>query len=144
MRETFSRSLVLARSRYFFSSLLVEGHYALGIVYWQNGDFAQADSRFAEAVRLSPDYAEAWAMYGTVLRQKGARDEARIALERAIRLKPEDPGPYSQLAQLLRAQGDGDLARKYLEQAAARKAAKESMQREMFDRSAAPKPKVVP
>lgn len=82
-------------------------------------------------------------MYGTVLRQKGRRDEAKMALERAVRLKPEDPGPYSQLAQLLRAAGDAEGTRKYLAEAAVRKAAKEAMQKEMFDRSSAPRPKVV-
>ncbi len=122
---------------------MIEAHYTLGIVHWQSGEFDEAERHFGEAVRESPEYADGWAMYGTVLRQKGLKDQAKVALERAARLKPEDPGPYSQLAQLLRSDGDAEGARRYLAEAAAKKAAKEAMQKEMFDRSSLPRPKAV-
>ena len=83
-------------------------------------------------------------MHGTVLRQLGKLADAKTALEAAIRLKPEDPGPYSQLAQLLRVQGDAAGSSKYLAEAAVRKAAKEAMQKEMFDRASGPRPKAIP
>jgi Flp pilus assembly protein TadD len=82
-------------------------------------------------------------MFGTVLRQKGLLAEAKRALEAAIRLKPEDPGPYSQMAQVLRLQGDEAGSSKYLVEAAAKKAVKEAMQKEMFDRASGMRPKVI-
>jgi len=82
-------------------------------------------------------------MHGTVLRQKGLLAESKVALEAAMRLKPEDPGPYSQMAQVLRLQGDAAGSSKYLIEASIRKAAKEGLQKEMFDRASAPRPKVI-
>jgi protein O-GlcNAc transferase len=122
---------------------LIEAHYTLGIVEWQNGEFEVAAGLFEKAVRIAPDYADAWAMYGTVLRQQGELARAREALGQAIRLKPDDPGPYSQMGQLLRVAGEAEESAKYLAMAAERKAAKEAMQKAMFDRSNAPKPRVI-
>jgi tetratricopeptide (TPR) repeat protein len=122
---------------------LIEAHYTLGIVYWQQGEFEPAAAEFRAAVESAPDYAEAWAMYGTVLRQMGEMEQARKALETAIGLKPEDPGPYSQMAQLLRKSGDRLESERYLQLAAEKKAAKEAMQKEMFDRSKDARPRVI-
>jgi len=78
-----------------------------------------------------------------VLRQQGEVVRAKQALQEAIRLRPEDPGPYSQLGQLLRTTGDFEGSAKYLAEAAVKKAAKESKQKEMFDRSSMARPKVI-
>jgi uncharacterized protein HemY len=37
---------------------LAEAHYALGIVHWQDGDFAQAAREMQAAIDLRPDYTD--------------------------------------------------------------------------------------
>jgi len=44
------------------------------------------------AVKLRPEYAEAYFMLGTALKQKGDPDGAVAALREAIRLNPTIPG----------------------------------------------------
>jgi predicted Zn-dependent protease len=58
------------------------------------------------AIAQRPDYAAAYFMLGTVLKQKGQLAAAEEPLRTAIRLTPDDPGPYNTLAQVLRQMGD--------------------------------------
>jgi Flp pilus assembly protein TadD len=87
-----------------------------------------------DAVRVRPDYGEAWFILGTALKQKGSLDEAISALREAVRLRPEDPGPYNTLGQALRATGDLEGSKTAFAQGAKVKAAKEAQQAEMLKR----------
>ena len=44
-----------------------------------------------EALRLRPDYGEAWFILGTALKQKGSMNEAISALREAVRLRRRIP-----------------------------------------------------
>ena len=46
-------------------------HYTLGVIFWQQGDFAAAAKELRAAIHARPDYAEAYYTLGTVLKQKG-------------------------------------------------------------------------
>jgi len=78
------------------------------------------------AIALRPDYAEAYFMLGTVLKQKGESAPAEEALRTAIRLDPVNPGPYNTLALILRQKGDLEGSKKMFAEGARVKAAKET------------------
>jgi cytochrome c-type biogenesis protein CcmH/NrfG len=59
-----------------------------------------------QAIALRPDYAQAYFMLGTVLKQKGELAAAITALREAIRLNTADPGPFNTLGQILKQKGD--------------------------------------
>lgn len=82
-------------------------------------------------------------MLGTVLRQQGELQEAEKSLRRAIELRPDDPGPYTQLAQVFRSEGKAEESKQMFAMAADRKAQKEALQKEMFDRGMQARPKQV-
>ncbi|WP_162502581.1 tetratricopeptide repeat protein, partial [Treponema endosymbiont of Eucomonympha sp.] len=58
-------------------------------VYEQKGDYDKAIADFGEAVRLKPDYAEAFNNRGCVYGKKGEHDNAIADFDAAIRLKPD-------------------------------------------------------
>jgi tetratricopeptide (TPR) repeat protein len=89
---------------------LADAHYTLGILYWQRGEFDQADEELQKAIQSKPDYAEAYYTLGTVLKQQGKLPEAAAALREAIRLQPDFAGAHTTLAAVLRQLGDADGA----------------------------------
>jgi tetratricopeptide (TPR) repeat protein len=64
-------------------------------------DARQAVQFFQEAIRLFPDYYEAYFMFGVAEMQLKAYDEAQKAFEKAIELNPQFVRPYYPLAVLL-------------------------------------------
>ncbi|MDQ1470524.1 MAG: protein O-GlcNAc transferase, partial [Bryobacterales bacterium] len=105
-----------------------------GIIHWQSGDFDRTVTEMNAAVAASPDYAQAWYMLGTALKQKGDVDAASQALRKAISLEDSDPGPHNTLALMLRQRGDAEGAKAEFARAAELKAAAEKRQAEMLRR----------
>lgn len=66
-------------------------HMKLGAVLAQSGDRGKALEHFREALRISPDYLDAWYNYATVLSEPGKREESIAAFETGLRLRPGDP-----------------------------------------------------
>ena len=85
-----------------------------------------------KAVKIRPDYAEAYFMLGTALKQKGDSDSAVAALREAIRLNPNDPGPFNTLGQALRQKGDLTASQAAFAEGAAAKARKDAEQARMM------------
>ncbi len=74
-----------------------------------NGRLDAALSDLREAVRLKPDYVEAWFNLGYTLDRLGRMEEAEQAYQASLRLSPENPDAHNNLGVLyLRS---GDLAR---------------------------------
>ena len=78
------------------------------------------------AIAINPDYAEAYFMLGTALKQQGELQGAETALRAAIRFDPSNPGPYNTLGQLLRQKGDAEGSREVFEAGAKAKREKEA------------------
>ncbi len=60
---------------------LAEAHYTLGLVDWQEGEFTATIHEMRAAIAAKPNYAEAYYLLGTALKQSGAPEEAMGALK---------------------------------------------------------------
>jgi TolB-like protein/DNA-binding winged helix-turn-helix (wHTH) protein/Flp pilus assembly protein TadD len=68
---------------------LPEAHAMLGLIYLTyDFDWAAADKELQTAIKLNPNYADAYRFYGTYLRNMGRSNEALVYLERAKELDP--------------------------------------------------------
>lgn len=66
-------------------------HTELAALYFQQGGMKIALDELGNAVRIDPDYAPAYSMYGLVYMQLGERDKANRSFQQAIALAPNDP-----------------------------------------------------
>jgi tetratricopeptide (TPR) repeat protein len=87
-----------------------ELHYALGVIYWHQGDLDRAAAALSEAIAANDRYAEAYYTLGAVLKAKREWKGAAAALERAIALRPAHAEAHSTLAQVLELAGNGAAA----------------------------------
>lgn len=84
-------------------------HYLIGLAQRYAGRPSEAEAALREAVRRSPDRAEAWADLGDLLSARSAWTEAADAFRNVARLKPEGPAAWYawlQLAQIAANQHD--------------------------------------
>jgi Flp pilus assembly protein TadD len=88
-----------------------------GIGLANEGKWDEAVACFREAVRLRPDYADAFNNLGNVLYFQKKLDEAIAAYEEAVRLSPDHAGALSNLGEVLRHRGRLDDALKYCRRA---------------------------
>jgi tetratricopeptide (TPR) repeat protein len=65
-----------------------EYHYALGRQHKANNDAVGAEAAYREALRVAPDFINAWLSLGILLRGLGRPDEAEQAQREALRLDP--------------------------------------------------------
>ncbi|MBS4098403.1 MAG: tetratricopeptide repeat protein [Sulfuricella sp.] len=73
-------------------------------------DAQGAEACFREALRLAPDFAEAWGNLGFLLARRGVADEAEDGYRRAIALEPNLPQLHLNLGALLAEQKRFDEA----------------------------------
>lgn len=77
-------------------------HHNLGTVFERQEEYSSAETSFKAAIRLFPDFYEAWAELGKLLALQGHNERAISCLEKAIKINPERPEPYCVLARLKR------------------------------------------
>jgi Flp pilus assembly protein TadD len=65
--------------------------------YFQRKQYPEAAKACREAIRLKPDFAEAWFSLGSVYGKLGQFQQALEAFKEAIRLKPDDVGAWTNL-----------------------------------------------
>ncbi|MFZ0593998.1 MAG: tetratricopeptide repeat protein [Bryobacteraceae bacterium] len=116
---------------------MTEAHYTLGITEWQAGNLEKTVEQMRIATEQRPEYAQAWFMLGTALKQKDDLDGAAAALRKSIALGIKDPGPYNTLGLILRQRGDEEGARMAFAKAADIERAAESDQAELLREGAA-------
>ena len=75
--------------------------YTLGVIYMQQGRFAEAAAQLRMVTALQPANGEAWAMLGGVLKDANDSAGAIDAIHHAAALEPEQPSLHVQLAALL-------------------------------------------
>jgi tetratricopeptide (TPR) repeat protein len=88
-----------------------EVHYALGVIYWRQGDLDRAVEELRGAVARNDRYADAYYTLGAVLKAKRDWKGSSAALERAIAIRPDFVPAHETLAQVLQLAGDNTRAR---------------------------------
>ncbi len=66
-------------------------HTELAALYFQQGSMKTALEELGNAVRIDPQYAPAYSMYGLVYMQLGERQQASDSFQKAVLLSPNDP-----------------------------------------------------
>jgi len=77
---------------------------SLGEMYLSRGDMGRAERRVERAIRANPALAEAWALQGDILRQRGMDHEALAAYHRALSSREDYPRVQLEVAELYRRQ----------------------------------------
>jgi tetratricopeptide (TPR) repeat protein len=86
----------------------------LGLLYYNQHDYAHAIPTLREGLRLDPHMSSAYALLGTCLFATGAYEEARSAVESALRGNPQDNQMEMMLARILIHLGDDAEAAAHL------------------------------
>ncbi len=88
---------------------------------WQQGKYVEAEKKFAEAVKLDPEAANAWNGLGWSRFNGGlAREDALKAFRQCVKLEKNHAAALNGLGQVHLAQREYDKARKYLLKAASK------------------------
>lgn len=80
-------------------------HYILGVAYGKLGSYSDATVAFQQAIKLKPDYIDAWNNLGWACSQSGRFAEAVGAFQQLIKLTPNDPQIWSNLGGAQAGQG---------------------------------------
>jgi len=113
-REAYPKAEEAATRALELDNTLAGAHVSLACVAWYyNWDWAEAERRFKEAIRLEPGYATAHQWYAEYLGAMGRQDEARAEIQRALELDPLSVIIHAQASQLAYWAGDYDEAIEY-------------------------------
>ena len=89
-----------------------EAHLALGSLYFQRADFAQAAASLEDAIAADRRSVDAWVLLGAVRKARGDLPRAAEALRRAIAIRPESWTAHAALATVLKLAGDDEGSRR--------------------------------
>jgi hypothetical protein len=78
----------------------------LGVALREKGQLDAAIDAHRSALKINPDYADAWRNLGVALNAKGLFDEAMAAFARAIEIKPDFADVHFNLGVLMLLRGD--------------------------------------
>jgi tetratricopeptide (TPR) repeat protein len=90
----------------------------LGVLYFQMGQFALAESALRYATLANRDYARAWDNLAAALGAQDKLDEALEACQHAIELRPDYPEAYFKMGVIHFSRNEFTLARQDLQRAA--------------------------
>jgi tetratricopeptide (TPR) repeat protein len=82
------------------------------------GRFDIARKTVEKYLRIRPDDAQAYFLYGEILRQRDRQDDAKTAVDyfkKSIALDPSLPEPHKALGLILYKEGEKHLAKKFFE-----------------------------
>jgi tetratricopeptide (TPR) repeat protein len=100
-----------------------ETHYVYGQAWLAMAEPARAEQAFAAAIRLKPDWADAWINYGIARYRQGAIEEAKTAMRQALARSPGHPVAAANLGAFMRVSGESAGAEHLLRETIAREPA---------------------
>ncbi len=92
----------------------------LGIVYGENGLYAEALQQFQKMLAIDKENADALNNIGNISFLQERLDDAKQAYESSLRVAPDDPGTMVNLSRVLLRMNNKEEAKKLFKQAAAR------------------------
>jgi len=95
-------------------------HYAYGQAWLAANQPARAEQAFAAALRLSPDWADAWVNFGIARYRQNAIEDAKTAMRRALRHAPGHAAATANLGAFMRLTGEAEGGEALLRDALAR------------------------
>jgi tetratricopeptide (TPR) repeat protein len=81
-----------------------------GRAYWEQGDLDRASADFTAAIRLKPDFADAYALRAELLLGKGAADDSIADASKALSLNEHQAGVYDVRGMAYALKGEIDRA----------------------------------
>ena len=97
---------VLAQGSLHTQNKRAEKAYQKALSYFQQRQYGQAEANLREAVKLDPQFVEAWLMLGDAFSEQKEADSAILAYRKAIHIDAEIfPPALAVLARMLRAKG---------------------------------------
>jgi tetratricopeptide (TPR) repeat protein len=81
-------------------------HYMLGIFYFGQQEWANAESEFTTIINLDPQFAPVYNMLGYAYSNQMKYSEAIDALKKYSELRPDDPNPHDSMAEIYLYSGD--------------------------------------
>ena len=97
-------------------------HYVYGQAWLAYNQPARAEQAFAAAIKLAPQFADAWINYGVARYRQGAIEDAKTAMRQVLLFAPDHAVAISNLAAFMRISGQSDAAENLLRRQLAQKA----------------------
>ena len=72
------------------ADLKVQSHYNLGLAYYQSGQIEKAIAAYQKAIKLEPNFADAYGGLGVIYWRSGNLDDAIRHCQKAIKITPEN------------------------------------------------------
>ena len=89
-------------------------HYVYGQAWLAHNQPARAEQAFAAAIKLAPQFADAWINYGIARYRQGAIEDAKTAMRQVLLFAPDHAVATSNLAAFMRISGQSDAAENLL------------------------------
>jgi len=107
-------SLIAYKAGIRLDPVLYQGYFNMGVLMAETFKDREAGIQlYHEALRIEPNFADAYHTLGTVHTNLGKYDEARRFLERAVEMRPDDSRFHNSLGILYDSIGDNAKALKY-------------------------------
>jgi tetratricopeptide (TPR) repeat protein len=87
---------------------LPQAHYLYGQAWLAVNDPAKAERAFAQAIALSPTWADPWVNYGVARYRQGAIEDAKAAMRKVLAFAPNHAAAASNLATFTRISGEAE------------------------------------
>ena len=97
-------------------------HYVYGQAWLAHDQPARAEQAFAAAIKLAPQFADAWINYGVARYRQGAIEDAKTAMRQVLLFAPDHAVAISNLAAFMRISGQSDAAENLLRRQLTQKA----------------------
>ncbi len=110
LTETIPQAKTYAERAITIDGQLADPHTALGVIYEQSWQWAEAEREFKRAIELNPNYATAFHWYATFLRNTGRTNEAVPLITRAQEIDPLSSVIHSEVAVIFLVQNNYQAA----------------------------------
>jgi tetratricopeptide (TPR) repeat protein len=80
-------------------------HYVYGQAWLAHNQPERAEQAFAAAIKLAPQFADAWINYGVARYRQGAIEDAKTAMRQVLLFAPDHAVALSNLAAFMRISG---------------------------------------